>query len=303
MKINRLLEMTIILMNKGTVTAKELSERFSVSTRTIYRDIEALSLAGVPVYANRGTGGGISLLENYALNKTMISDKESESILFALKTLQATKYPEVDTILEKMGALFHNAATDWIQIDFLPWGADPNAYNKFEDIKKAILQGRIIETDYINASNIKTHRKIEPLNLLFKYQAWYLWGWCQNRQDYRTFRLSRMKNVSITDESFNRYAIHKKAEENRAEDQENKPSVHVVLQFSYEALYRLYDDYDDDMIRDNKDGTYTLEVDFPEDEWVYGYILSYGTYVKVLFPEHIKTIIKERAEEILKKYL
>ncbi len=93
MKINRLLEITILLMNKKTITAKELSERFGVSTRTIYRDADVLSSAGVPVYTNKGNGGGISLLENYSFNKALISEHEREGLLLALKTLQATKYP------------------------------------------------------------------------------------------------------------------------------------------------------------------------------------------------------------------
>ena len=106
MKINRLFEITTILLNKGTVTAKELADRFGVSTRTIFRDIDVLSSAGVPVYMKKGSGGGISILENYVFSRTLISDQESESLLLAVKTLQATQYPEVDMVLGKMGAIF-----------------------------------------------------------------------------------------------------------------------------------------------------------------------------------------------------
>jgi len=119
LKINRLLEITILLLNCKTVTAKELAGRFGVSTRTIYRDIDVLSLAGVPVYTNKGNGGGISLLEEFTLNKTMLNENESEGLLLALKTMSMTRYPETQSILDKIGSIFkNNNADDWIDIDF-----------------------------------------------------------------------------------------------------------------------------------------------------------------------------------------
>lgn len=120
MKLNRLLEITTILLNKKATTAKELAERFSVSTRTIYRDIDVLSASGVPVYATQGINGGISILEDYTINRTALSNSEKDNILFALQTLQSTKYPEIDAVLEKLGSIFKYTATDWISIDFSP---------------------------------------------------------------------------------------------------------------------------------------------------------------------------------------
>jgi predicted DNA-binding transcriptional regulator YafY len=301
MKLNRLLEITTILLNKKTVTASELAERFGVSTRTIYRDIDVLSVSGVPVYATQGTNGGISISEDYTVNRTALSNSEKESILFALQTLQSTKYPEIDVVLEKLGSIFKNTVTDWISVDFSPWGANPNAYNKFTDIKTAIIQSRVIEIDYINTYNQKSRREIEPIRLIFKSQAWYLWGFCLEKQDYRTFRISRIKRVVIRDETFDRSKVHV-IEERSAETEKEKPYTHVVLQFTEEALYRLYDDFDDKWIRDIGNGTYTLEIDFPEDEWVYGYILSFGCFVKVIEPENIRKIIKDRSEKITEFY-
>ena len=205
MKINRLLEITLILLNKSTVTARELAGRFDVSTRTIYRDIDELSSAGVPVFTNKGSGGGISLLDNYAINKALLTEHERDSLLLALKTLQATKYPEIEAILEKIGAVFKKAASaDWVQIEFSPWGSGPNEENKFLDIKRAILECRVVTFDYINADGILSHRKIEPMLLSFKSQAWYVWAYCKTRRDFRTFRISRIRNMAVTDEGFER---------------------------------------------------------------------------------------------------
>lgn len=303
MKLNRLLEITTILLNRKLVTAAELAERFDVSVRTIYRDIDVLSASGVPVYTTQGQGGGISLMEGYSMHKTLLTDTEKESILFALQTLQSTKYPEVDLILEKLGSIFQNEISDWITVDFSNWGSDPNAYNKFLDIKNAIFQNKVIVVEYIDSKNQRSTRRIQPMRLHFKYQAWYLWGWCQERQDYRTFRISRIKKVSITEEGFDRTCKPDSRPQEDLEDIYACNSIHCVLQVKEDALYRVFDDYDENAIEDNGDGTYNVTMEYPEDEWVYGYILSFGPNAKVLAPEYLKNIIKERSLQMYEAYL
>ena len=301
MKINRLLEIILILLNKESVTARELAERFDVSTRTIYRDIDILSSAGVPVYTNKGSGGGISLLENYALNKALLTEHERDSLLLALKTLQATKYPEIEVILDKIGALFKSSTgADWIDIEFSPWGSGPNAENKLLNIKRAILECTVITFDYVNANGIKSQRSVEPLQLKFKGSAWYLSGYCRMRQDIRMFRLSRIKNLELTEKTFVRRPLDSiKEEEPEPVSQRN---VTLKLRFQPQDLYRVYDDYDEERIVKNPNGTYDVTVTFPEDEWVYGYIMSFGNYVEVLEPPHIRDIVSRRMKAALEFY-
>jgi len=306
MKLNRLVEIIIILMNKQTITAGELAERFDVSIRTIYRDIDVLSSSGVPIYTTQGIGGGISIMEGYSLNRTILSDNDKESILIALKTLQSTKYPDAEAVCDKLGSIFNsnlnNNVKDWIKIDFSPWGGNPNSYNKFLDIKASIFQSRIIKIDYINAQNEKSTRHVEPLQLEFKYQAWYLYGYCLLKKDYRTFRISRIKSVVMTEKTFDRNQIHL-SESDTSEDRiEEKKFIHCKLIFTKDALHRLYDDYDVDEIHDNGDDTYTLETDYPDDDWVYGYILSFGTHAKVVSPENVKNTIKDMVTEMRSYY-
>jgi len=301
MKINRLLEITLLLLNKGNITARELADRFQVSTRTIYRDIDILSSAEIPVFTNKGSGGGISLLENYALNKTYLTEHERDSLLLALKTLQSTKYPEIEVILDKIGGLFKNStAADWIDVEFSPWGSGPNVENKILNIKRAILECRVITFDYINANGIQSQRTIEPSQLRFKGQAWYLNGYCRMRQDMRIFRISRTKNLTVTDNAFVRRPVESLKEEEHYSVPQN--DVTLKLRFQPQDLYRLYDDYDEDRIIRNPDGTYDVTVTFPEDEWVYGYIMSFGSYVEVLEPPYIRDIVRERMIEALKYY-
>jgi len=276
----------LILLNKGTTTARELAERFEVSTRTIYRDIDILSSAGVPVYTNKGNGGGISILENYSLNKAILTDHERDSLLLALKTLQATKYPEIEVILDKFGALFkNNSGADLIDIEFSPWGSGPNAENKLLDIKRAILERRVVALDYVNAEGIMSHRDFESMQLWFKSQAWYVWGYCRTRHDIRTFRISRIKNLTLEDEIFERRIPEAIEEEETAGTSKNL--VTLKLRFKPEDLYRVYDDYNQENITRNPDGTYDVSVTLPEDKWEYGYIMSFGSYVEVLEPQYI----------------
>jgi predicted DNA-binding transcriptional regulator YafY len=303
MKTDRLLGITLLLLNKGQVTAKELADRFEVSPRTIYRDIDVLSAAGVPVFTNKGHQGGIAILEDFVLNRSILSEHERDSLLLALKTLQSTQYPEIDAILNKIGALFKNdEAGDWVHIEFSPWGSGPNEENKFLDIKRAILKRRVAAFDYLNADGLLSHRQIEPMKLIFKSRAWYVWGYCQWRCDFRLFRVSRMRNLSLTDQVFVRRELQKAVD---GEPPAAKPALSMVnlkLRFQPPDLFRVYDDFPPEKINRQPDGACEVSFTAREDEWVYGYILSFGSFVEVLEPPHIRENIRRRLQAALKYY-
>jgi predicted DNA-binding transcriptional regulator YafY len=298
MKINRLLEIVTILLNRETITAKELAGRFEVSSRTIYRDIDALSSAGVPVYTNKGNGGGISLLEDYTLNKTLLSKIESEGLLLALKIISATSYPEANAIIDKLGSIYkNNRARDWIDVDFEGWNVNVNEQNKFAKIRESIFNSKIISFDYVNANGGKSNRSVEPVRLYFINYTWYLVAYCLLRNSCRMFRLSRIRNVQITERHFAKRELIE--DESRITD---VPLVELRLRCEEKVLNRLYDSFGDENVYDNGDGSYDLTILLPEDEWLYGYILSLGGSAEVFKPDHIREIIKTRAKEILEKY-
>lgn len=298
MKINRLLEIVTILLNRETVTAKELADRFSVSTRTIYRDIDALSSSGVPVYTNKGNSGGISLLEDYTLNKAILSKSESEGLLLALKTMNATSYPETNAIIDKLGSIFKtNQAHDWIEVDFEGWNSKVNEKNKFSKIRDAIINNQVINFDYVNGTGSKSNRSAEPVKLIFNTYTWYLIAYCLLRNSHRMFRLSRIKNVHIT----SRHFIKREMQEYNRQTA-YRPLIDLKMRCDEKVLNKLYDTFDGDCISKNDNGSYDLSITMHEDEWVYGYILSFGNNAEVLEPKHIREIIKTRAKEILEKY-
>lgn len=297
MQISRLLEIVYILLEKNTVTAKELSEHFEVSQRTIYRDIDTLSEVGIPVYANKGKGGGIRLLDSFVLNKSMFSDKEQIDILSSLEGLKAINVPDVELVLKKLSVIFDKSNTNWIEVDFSYWGSDDEEQEKFNMLKKAILSSKIIKFEYMNSYNERSARIVEPLQIFFKERAWYLRAYCTEKQDFRTFKIVRMRNIILTDMTFTRKVVKK---QNIKYINEN--AVNLKLKFSKEVVNRVYDGFSSDTITLNEDGSLNVAVSFPENEWLYGYIMSYGPWCEVIEPSHIREIIYKRFQETLKKY-
>lgn len=294
MQINRLFEIVYLLLEKETATAKELAEHFEVSVRTIYRDIDILSTAGIPVYTNKGKGGGISLLDNFVLDKSILSEEEQNQIIFALQSLEKLDKNSEKKALEKMSRLFHKQARNWIEIDFSNWD---NENKKFERIKQAILNRQVIEFTYFNSYGEERKRQVEPLQIWFKDKAWYIKAYCRVKQDYRIFKIARIREIKILDETFEREL---------PQEQERKPYdiklISLELEISKEKAYRVYDEFEKESITQKEDGNFIIHVNYPENDWVYEYILSFGEYIKVIAPEYAKDIVKEKIQKMIKNY-
>jgi predicted DNA-binding transcriptional regulator YafY len=301
MQINRLLEIVMILLHKENVTAKELAERFGVSTRTIYRDIDALSLANIPIYTNKGNKGGIRILPEFTLNKSIFSEEEQSEMLNALHNLKAVKYPEIDGVLTKLGALFKNANSyNWLEVDFSSWGSGEEEKNKFNKIKSSILSHKVISFNYINYDGEETKREVEPYKLIFKGQAWYVVGFCRTRSANRTFKISRIRELIIRDEVFDfvdgdRRFIDTSSSKNNM--------INLIFRFNRKITHRVYDEFKIEDINNKNDEYIEVNTSFAEGEWVYGYILSFGADVEVIEPEYIREEIKNRLSDAVRNYL
>lgn len=300
MQMNRLFEIIYILLDKKRITARELSEHFEVSQRTIYRDIEILSAAGIPIYTNKGKGGGISLLDNFVLNKSILSEQEQNEILISLQTLNAVQFNDVEPVLHKLSTLFKKQSMNWIDVDFSHWGSDKNEHQKFNLLKTAIQNGNVLIFDYFSSYGEKTKRTIEPIRLIFKGQSWYIYGFCRSKSDFRLFKITRIKNLSLLKETFKRDNPNNIY--NDFQDHNNR-TVELVLKIEGKMAYRIYDEFDPKYILKNSDGSFTVTAIFPEGEWVYSYVLSYGDFAEVLDPKHVRETIKRKLENGLKKYL
>lgn len=294
---NRLFEIVYILIQKKKVTAKELANRFEVSTRTIYRDIETLSRANIPIYATKGKEGGIEILDDYILNKMLLTEEEQNQILFALQGIKKVAGQDEKDILEKLSRLFNKKVDDWIRIDFSNWGKDNEKEKRFNKIKAAILNKNRIKFEYYNTNGEKSERIVEPLQIWFKDKSWYLIAFCKLKQDYRIFKIARIKEIEILEEHFER-----DLQQESKKEKCNFKTITLKLEISKKMAYRVYDEFEDSEITKKDDGSFIINVEYPENEWVYGYILSFGEYLKVLSPERVKRTIKNKIEKILKNY-
>ena len=305
-------------MNKGTVTAGELAARFEVSTRTIYRDIEALSIAGIPVYCKKGKNGGISLTEEFVLNKLLITKEEQQEILAALVGLQETEVSggnKEQEILKKLGDFFREEPVPWVNIDLSDWSGLRK--QMYEDIKRAILTSHVIEFDYYGQNRPMSHRVVEPVQLQFKEYTWYLRAYCRERKDFRTFKLFRMQRLEVQEETFTPKKEHlDKAADNSEKSAETNGSSVVESQLSEQEFqvtsltlwidkkeaYRIYDRFDESELEQLPDGNFLVRCAYPLDEWVYSLILWFGPSAKVLEPEFIRTEVQNRIKRMMEIY-
>lgn len=298
MKIDRLFSIVQILVNKKIITAKELAEQFDVSVRTIYRDIDILSANGIPVYSSQGKGGGISILDNYSIDKTIVSDDDQNKILMALQSVNATGQIDVKDSLIKLKNLFKKNDTDWIEIDFSGWEQSDEEKNNFLLLKESIMKLRCVKFSYYNNNGEVSERTIEPYKLIFKQNKWYVYGYCRKRSDFRFFKLTRIERLEVTDELFNK---RNDVFTNVNYSVEERETIKVKLKISMSAASRVYDEFRKGVITREADSL-IVEADIPQDKWIYNYFLGYGDELEVLEPEGLRCEFKNFITKILNKY-
>lgn len=299
--VNRLLGIVYLLMKKETVPAAELAERFEVSIRTIYRDIDALCMAGIPVYTKMGKNGGVSLVKQFVLDKVLISKEEQQQILSALTALEDTGLQSEKEILQKLCDFFQMEPVRWVAIDLSDW--NDCRQTLFETIKKAVLTYERIEFDYYGQYGDMTHRTAEPVQLLYKGSAWYLRAFCEDKNAMRLFKLQRMKRVQATGQKFLPDPI-KYTEEIVASPNtvSGTKCTKVKLLISASEAYRVYDQFEEEEITVLPDGNFLIQINYPLDDWVYGLILSFAASAKVVEPEKVRTEIQKKLVQIQNRY-
>jgi predicted DNA-binding transcriptional regulator YafY len=302
MQINRLFEIVYILMNKKSTTAKEFCEHFEVSQRTIYRDIETLCQAGIPIYTTKGKGGGIGLMEHFVLNKSLLSEEEQSDILSALQGLKATSYADTGNVLSKLNSLFGSKSPDWIEVDFSYWNSNEEDKQKFGQLKEAILNHKVIQFDYYNSYGQESHRILEPHKLIFKGQAWYLYGYCRDKKDDRFFKISRMKALQISAEVLQPTLLIP-SEDKKQDRQPNYPQTEVSFKADAEMAFRVYDEFPKEAIEKQEDGSFLIHAKLYGGSWLPGYLMSYEDHIEVLGPPELRNIIIEKYQKALKKYI
>ncbi|MBP2002014.1 putative DNA-binding transcriptional regulator YafY [Paenibacillus shirakamiensis] len=311
MKIDRLLGITILLLNRERVSAKELAERFEVSTKTIYRDMETLNQAGIPISAQQGTSGGFEMMQQFTLRRQFLTLQEMASLLAAVKGMNsAVTSPKHEGLVEKVTALLHHTG-DRAQVkqvgqgmifDFNPWGLGEKAKLKITTLHQAIEERSRVEVAYVDRQGIASVRRLEPISLLLKGNVWYLHAYCTTRKDFRVFRLSRIQTVDVLAERYDHVEVPSLETFDWNTQWNAHQQVALSLHFHPEVRYLAEDRFAPDSITERMDGWIEVKETFVIDEWLYSMLLSYGEYVIVESPASIADELVRRAHQIIKRY-
>lgn len=295
MQKSRLFRIVYHLLDQGQATAPELAEKFEVSVRTIYRDIDALSGAGIPIYTEAGRNGGIHLMNDFVLDKAVLSEQEKQEILIALQSINTTQNINSSQTLQKLSAMFHLSSENWLEVDFSRWGNEEFDNEKFELLKSAIIHCRSIKIHYAGSCGVISKRIVQPCKLAYKAKAWYLKAFCTEKQDWRIFKLNRILDLEILNEVFPHRVFPKLMDD--SDEEYNQ----IILRFPEEMAYRVYDEFDKTHVQQQTNGDLIVSAKMPEDAWLIGFLLSFGTQVDILSPPYLKKLIAEQGKLIYEK--
>lgn len=292
MKESRLFRIIYYLMENGKSTAFELAEKLEVSIRTIYRDIDAISSAGIPIYVTTGRNGGIQIADSFVLDRLLLSDKEKEDIITALKSVSIVDHHNSAT-LSKLSAIFYTKSENWLEVDFSRWGNKTQDNAMFQKVKEAILSHQMLCIVYVNARGEVIERVVCPLKMVYKAQSWYLKAFCMNKNDFRIFKLTRMIQAKNIEKSFTPMKFPQEEKKER-----NTNFEKVMLRFSKKMAYRIYDEFEVDEINQEDNGDFVVSTTIPIDEWLIGYLLSFGSKVCIIEPKYLKHMVYDETKKI-----
>lgn len=308
--MDRLLAMTVLLLNRGRLSAKELADRFEVSTKTIYRDMDTLGQAGIPIVAHQGTAGGFEMMEEFTISRQFLTLEEINAIVAAVKGINsAMDDNKLEHLLEKVNALLRKS--DKLQtssqgqkyiFDFNPWGQGADMREKVSQLKQAIEEKNPVKFRYVNMNGNESERQTEPTALILKGNVWYLQAYCMLREEFRIFRLSRIRDIAVSDTRFERREVPVLDGYSWDETWNQVREKMITLTFSREVRYRVEETFQADQISVLPDGTVRVEGQISDDEWFYGTLLSFGHHVKVEQPASVAEEVMKRAQGIIDRY-
>ena len=299
MKLDRLLGILTVLLQKGSVTAPYLAEKFEVSRRTVSRDIDALCRAGIPVVTRQGGGGGISIAEGYKLDKSVLTADELSGIISALKGLgSVSDAGKTAHMLEKLSASGDTVVSlrESVVIDLASYYRG-SLTAKIELIKRAVREQRVISFDYYYEKG-ESHRQIEPYFVVFQWTAWYVFGFCRDRQDWRMFKLVRLWNLELCEDT---YALRDIPPGRTDFNARFTDHLKLIALFRPSERWKLIECYGLDCYTETRDGL-RLEIGYTNEDYMVGWLLGFGGNVRVLEPEQIARRVRDAAQNILRAY-
>ena len=304
MKSDRLLAITLYLINRKKATAREMADYFEVSVRTIQRDMESLSLAGIPVWADRGKEGGYRMMDTYMISRQFFDPGELSALSALVRRLNILlNRPELKATEQKLLSLLNANSSkkkhDPLIMDFTPWGMDKPMLARIQALHRAVEENRAVRLRYTAPSGNMSDRTVEPVSLVLRGAAWYIHAFCRLRSGMRLFKVSRVMKHDLLRQRFDP-GRHPPYKDEASAD--NRPTTLFVLRFLPTAQGRITDYCTPDHLHPMPDGTIMGFFPFPEDEWVYSWILSFGPMAEVLEPPHARERIQEMIRAMDRAY-
>ena len=300
MKIDRLIGILSVLLQKEKTTAPELAARFEVSRRTINRDIEDLCMAGIPIQTSRGVDGGISIMEGFSMDRTLLTSKDMKMIMAGLRSLDSVSGSNYyGQLMEKIkpGSSDIITGTDSVLIDLSSWNKEAIA-PRVSLIQDAIEERRRISFDYYAPSG-ETHRQMEPYYLIFKWSSWYVYGFCLMRKDFRMFKLNRMNGIRCTEQHFEMRHV-------RAPDLSigrlYPPEIKVKAIVEPGMKWRLIEEFGPECFTVRDDGRLLFSGFYSDEDSLLAWILTFGDQMKLLEPDHLQEKLLNIANNMKKIY-
>ena len=300
MKIDRLIGILSILLQRETVTAPELAEQFEVSRRTINRDIEDLCRAGIPLVTSQGVNGGISIMENYRLERTLLTNGEMRDILAGLRSLDSVNGTNrYGQLMEKLsaGASDFMTGDQSVLIDLSAWYKD-SLVPKIELIREGIDRARRCEFLYFSPRG-ESRRRIEPYYLIFRWSSWYVWGWCEEKEDFRLFKLNRMDGLRLSPDDFERRNV---PFPDLGEEKIFPGGIRVKALFDPSCKWRLVEDFGAGCFEVQEDGRLLFHADYTNREELLIWLLTFRDKVELLEPENVREELKGTLRKVLEIY-
>lgn len=290
-KSNRMFGILSILLEKEKVTAKELADYFEVSVRTIHRDLLDLSSEGFPVISQQGIGGGISLLSNFKYNKTVLNREDMSVILAGIQGFASINgSSKIKTLLAKLrfNQVDKMLLENDIIIDFTSWNHNSTIIEKIKIIRRAIANNRLLEMEYYGGHGYY-HRRVEPYKLIFKQENWYLFAYCNYKKDFRVFKVIRMIDLYISNETFverEDYIIPP-----LKSDFANNSGISITVRMDKSLEYLAIDFFGpENLTRENDDIFITFRTERPE--WVISTFAGFGDKAEIISPDTLREDMK-----------
>jgi len=300
-KIDRLLSIVVLLLGREKVRAEDLARRFEVTVRTIYRDLDAINASGIPVVAYPGPGGGFAIDPSYTIDRRLLGFDDLRAIVSALKGVNtALGDKAIGAALEKIESLGpRDRASEFLEdrivVDLFPWGRREEERRLVKALEPAIAERRLVSFTYSSYGSKDERRAVEPMTLVFKAYAWYLWGFCRLRGDYRLFKLSRMRDLSTSLERFKR----RPAAYSPGMEPPAPPEVDIMLRIDRSRAHDAWEWFGDSELEPEESGALRVRFRVPQGDWVVRTLLGFGPGVEVLEPEPVRRAYREAAAGIV----